>query len=139
MTQRLRQRDRNEAVAAGGLDVEGQIARAVVASGELCWAVSNGFEANRLAWLIGCAPVGLGIGSPWLMATDDVRACPGILTKLTKGHIAQMLKVYPALLNYVDARNTDSVRWLARLGFTVEEPTPYGAAGLPFHRFTMGF
>lgn len=135
----LRQRDRDEVWASAGPDVEGAIANAVQASGDLCWSVCNGADFDRLVWVIGCAPVALGIGSPWLLATDDVQLCPGTLTKLTKAHIAEMLKVYPRLVNMVDARNGDSVRWLARLGFVIEPAVPYGVAGLPFHRFTMGF
>lgn len=137
LARHLRQRDRDEVLASVGEDVESAIMRAVQASGDLCWAVDNRADCFRLVWLIGCAPVAPGIGSPWLLATDDVSACPGTLTKLTKLHIAEMLKVYPRLLNMVDARNEDSVRWLARLGFEIAPAAPYGVAGLPFHRFTM--
>lgn len=140
LARELRQRDRDEVLASAGSHVEGAIRAAIIASGAMCWTVCNRAEAFLPVWVIGCAPVeGVpGLGSPWLLATDEVARCPGALTKLTKGHIAQMLGTYSALYNYVDARNTDSVRWLERIGFTVEPAEPYGVAGLPFHPFKMG-
>lgn len=136
LARNLRQRDRDEVEASVGSDIVGAIRAAMDASGDLCWAVDD--SQGHLAWIIGCAAVCPGLGSPWLLGTDLATAMPGVLTKLTKGHIAEMLTVYPQLVNFVDARNADSVRWLARLGFTIHDPVPYGVAGLPFHRFTMG-
>ena len=48
-----------------------------------------------------------------------------------------MLTVYPYLENYVDARNHTARIWLHWLGFTIDEPQPYGINNLPFHRFHM--
>jgi len=134
---RLRSRDRDEAVAAAGPDVEATLYAAITASGALCWTAT---ENGKPVFVIGCAPVeGIpGLGSPWLMAAQSVDRYPGALTRITKRHIAVMLQTYQALLNYVDARNSDSVRWLARLGFRVDEPETYGVEGRPFHPFMMG-
>ena len=40
------------------------------------------------------------------------------------------------LKNYVDARYTVAVRWLAWLGFTIHPAEPFGIEQLPFHLFT---
>jgi hypothetical protein len=48
-----------------------------------------------------------------------------------------MLKAFPHLVNFVHAKNTTSVRWLRRLGFTLHEAVPYGALGEPFHPFEL--
>lgn len=89
--------------------------------------------------IFGVAPVALlgGIGAPWLLGTDRVPRFPRVLVREGRRYVAEMLGLFPHLVNYVDARNVVSVRWLARLGFKVHEPQPYGAAGLPFHRFEM--
>jgi hypothetical protein len=50
--------------------------------------------------------------------------------------VGEMLSVHPRLENHVDARYEKAQRWLGRLGFTLDEPEPYGAEGLPFRRFT---
>jgi hypothetical protein len=111
---------------------------AVAASGDLCWTTCS--ANGEPLWLSGCAPVGgiPGLGSPWLLGTTATDRYPGALTRITKLHIAEMLKRYDALINYVDARNLVSVRWLAHLGFTVREPETYGVEGRLFHPFTMG-
>lgn len=131
---RLRSRDHDEVVASAGPDIPRIMREAVQASTGLCWVA---YDAHPV-FVIGCAPVAPGLGSPWLLGTAAVAKYPGALTRIAKRHIAIMLQTYPALVNYVDARNADSVGWLRLLGFTVDEPVPYGAEGRPFHRFTMG-
>ena len=130
----LRDRDREEAKAANGPHVLATLQAAIAASKGMCWVA----EAERPVFVIGCAPVAPGVGSPWLMATDDVSDYPLALTQITKRYVAIMRETYPLLVNYVDARNVDSVRWLRMLGFELGEPTPYGVEGRPFHRFAMG-
>ena len=51
--------------------------------------------------------------------------------------VHDMLSRYDELYNYVDARNTQAIRWLRWLGFTIMDTEPYGLCGLPFHRFEM--
>lgn len=133
---RLRQCDLNEARAAGGPDVEATLYAAVTASGDMCWTIT----AKRPLFVVGCAPVeGVpGLGSPWLLATDEVAKYPTALTRLTRQRIAVMRAKYDALLNYVDVRNAHSVRWLERLGFSIGEPEVYGVEGRLFRPFMMG-
>lgn len=133
ITERLRRRDYDEVVASVGLDIAGAIRASIAASPGLCWTA----ESHRPAFVIGCARVSDDTGSPWLLGTDDVTAYPGALTKIAKRHIAIMLQTYDTLVNFVDARNADSVGWLRLLGFTVAEPVPFGPQGLPFHPFVM--
>lgn len=130
----LRERDRQEAQASHGPHILATLYAAIEASKGMCWVA----EGERPVFVIGCAPVAPGVGSPWLLGTDDVAKHPRALTRIAKRHIAVMRETYPVLLNYVDERNADSVGWLRLLGFKVEEPAPYGIEGRPFHRFTMG-
>lgn len=78
-----------------------------------------------------------GSASPWLLGTEKLFTEPGALVREGHRYIGRMRLIYPELVNYVDARNTKSIRWLRRLGFTVHPAEPYGRAGLPFHRFDL--
>lgn len=92
--------------------------------------------------LLGVAPMSLlgGIGCPWMLGTDRVFEFPRAFIKEGTRLVGDMLGMYPHLINYVDARNVKSIRWLKRLGFTVDDqPVPYGPKGVPFHRFELGY
>jgi hypothetical protein len=131
----LRECDFEEAFAVAGPNIHATL-RAAIRASDLCWTVTRN---DKIVFVIGCARVSDGLGSPWLMATSLVDRFPGALTKITKRQVAVMRESYPALVNYVDARNVASHRWLERIGFTVAaEPEPFGLYGRPFHRFTMG-
>jgi len=98
----------------------------------LLWTIEVDGEP---AGLFGVAPA-LGFGMPWMLGTPALERAPKQLTKLGRAYVRLMSDKYATLLNYVDARSLKSVHWLARLGFTVHKETePYGAFGLPFHRF----
>lgn len=109
--------------------------------------VRHGAEASDMLWTIEVdgEPAGLfgvtpasGFGVPWMLGTPALERAPKQLTKLGRAYVRLMNQKYATLLNYVDARSLKSVYWLARLGFTVQKETePYGAFGLPFHRFGM--
>lgn len=131
----LRQADYDEALA--GL---GDVAQAVLGSPKQSnWTLT--FLVNgELACVMGLAPLDGMLGRrgvPWMLGTDVVDRHPGALMKTCPRYIAGMLTQYPHLLNFVDARNTKSIRWLRRLGFTIHPAQPYGVAQLPFHLFEM--
>lgn len=77
------------------------------------------------------------VGVPWMLGTADLDRYAVTLMKMAPGALDEMKAGYGRLENYVDARNTRSIRWLKRLGFAFEDPAPFGVAGLPFHRFWM--
>lgn len=69
---------------------------------------------------------------PWAVFTTAIDRHP---LPFLRGCKAWMDRVDGFLLNYVDARNTMTIRWLKWLGFTIDEPIPYGVNGEPFCRF----
>jgi len=78
------------------------------------------------------------IGVPWLISTIhvDKRAKPFL--RVCKDEVAEMLTRHATLVNYVDVRNTQAIRWLKWLGFQfVDQAIPYGAKGLPFLQFSL--
>jgi hypothetical protein len=76
-------------------------------------------------------------GIPWLLGTDAIeRHAKGFMQR-NRTIIKAWRERYELLENWVDSRNTKSVAWLRWLGFTIQEASPYGAFGLPFHHFEM--
>lgn len=131
----LRPSDLAECQAYGRED----IATGVIASADrsmLCWTA---FIDGDLAAILGCAPINMltGIGSPWMLGTPVLDRHQRVLVRETPEYIAKMLNAFPHLVNFVHAKNTTSVRWLRRLGFTLHPAQPYGALGEPFHYFEM--
>jgi hypothetical protein len=111
-------------------------------------AIELSMEKSRECWcaridgvpmaVFGCVPYQLmpETGSPWLLAAEGIERHPGALVKMGRAYVAQWLQHYERLANVVDVRNTTSIRWLKRLGFTIgEEPIrvwPGDGLGLTF-------
>lgn len=131
----LRPSDMAECQAYGRDDIGAGI-RSSVNRSVLCW---TGLVDGELAAIIGVAPINVlgGIGSPWMLGTPLLDKHQRVLVRRTPAYIAQMLQAFPHLVNFVHAKNTTSVRWLRRLGFTLHEAVPYGRLGEPFHPFEM--
>ena len=131
----LRASDLAECQAYGHADIAAGI-EASVRRSLLCW---TGLVDGELAAIIGVAPVNVltGMGSPWMLGTPVLDRYQRVLVRRTPEYIDRMLKAFPHLVNFVHAKNTTSVRWLKRLGFTLHEAVPYGPLGEPFHLFEM--
>lgn len=131
----LRASDLAECQAYGQPDIAAGIESSVRRS-ILCW---TGLVDGELAAIIGVTPVNVltGIGSPWMLGTPLLDRHQRVLVRRTPEYIDRMLKAFPHLVNFVHARNTTSVRWLKRLGFTLHEAVPYGPLGELFHPFEM--
>jgi hypothetical protein len=137
IAEHLRREDQQELKASQGDDVnfERAIAAAVRCS-SLLWTVDDG---EPIA-IFGAAPISLlhRIGTPWMLGTDRVKKQARTLVVKGRWYVARMAEEYPGgLINFVDVRNTLSVRWLKAVGFTIHPPEPYGAGRLPFHRFEL--
>jgi len=92
----------------------------------------------RPVCMFGVTPLDIlgGIGSPWLLGTEEVKRYGLTFLRFNKKYIPVMLELFPRLVNYVDVRNEISVRWLKWLGFRFDAaPVPYGPFGMPFYRF----
>lgn len=74
-------------------------------------------------------------GVPWMLASDRLRLHPRAALVIGRRMVNAWLTEYGRLQNFVDARQTASIRWLRKLGFTVEPPRPLGPDQLPFHLF----
>jgi len=137
LAERLRPADRDEVIATLGPVAIGPAIERCLARSQKAWA---GWFKGEVVALFGVTAQSLldGEGSPWMLGTPFFDRHPGALLVQGRRYVAEMRALFPRLVNYVDVRNRRSVRWLARMGFTIGEAVPYGAAGLPFYRFEMG-
>jgi hypothetical protein len=78
------------------------------------------------------------VGVPWMVATDGLKRIKSFMIKNSKKYINLILSDYDELYNFVDARNVDSIKWLKRCGFKMDEAQPLGHSNVPFRKFHMG-
>jgi len=128
--------DRDEC-AAGGLGpfraLEVSLKNSVIA-----WTGMVG--DSRPVAMFGVTPLDIlgGMGSPWLLGTDEVRKYAKTFLRFNREYLPVMLDLFPRLVNYVDIRHEVSIRWLKHLGFTFDpDPVPYGPFGMDFYRFSL--
>lgn len=106
-----------------------------------------GLQRSLRSWVIESAGLplaaggdtlgGIGIGVPWMVTTNHIETNPRGFLRASKAVMQDMLSRHYHLVNYVDSRNTDAIRWLQWLGADVAPAAPYGRSGLPFRKFTM--
>lgn len=113
---------------------------------EIKEALLQCLEHSLRAWVIeskgkplaavGDTMAAIGIGVPWMVTTDHIVSDRRGFLRASRAVMVEMHQRHWSLVNYVDARNVDAIRWLSWLGATIDEPVPYGVAGLPFRKFT---
>lgn len=134
----LRYLDQQELIATAGDDIWGTLERSLDVSDD---PVSVKTDYGALIAVFGVSPASLlsDTAAPWLLGTDLMTTYAKRILHHARRYVAFASERYPLLVNYVDARNEPSLRWLKRVGFTVDDqPVPYGVSGLPFHKFHKG-
>lgn len=131
----VRQADRDEITEALGIPMRDALKDGIRHSFKASKIVVEG----SVVAVFGDAPVSLlgGLGVPWLISTVHVERYPRAFLAVCKPEVAEMLSRHPDLVNYVDVRNAIAIRWLGWLGFTFDDPEPYGPKGMLFQRFWM--
>jgi len=102
----------------------------------LCYTVEHN---NKRAAMFGVVPESfLGSrGSIWLLGTNDLAKIQRKLIRHSRSVIKYLLQHYQHLDNYVDVKNTLSIKWLRWCGAEIEEPKPFGERKELFHHFTF--
>lgn len=130
---RMRQADRDEVFAASGHTPLAALSFSYAKS-SCCWtAFFNG--RPEVMWGVGDINILNGVGAPWLLGTDAVEENFRAFLRISSGWPNQLLQRYSVLRNFVDARNTVSIRWLEWLGFRLLEPVDI--SGHQFRLFEM--
>lgn len=112
-------------------------------------AMTQGLENSIQAWTglidgVPCCMFGVArvdwsneMGACWMTGTDLIDRHPLVFLRGSRVAFGEMLKLFPALCNYVDSRHSKAIQWLRWLGAEIREPQAYGLAGLPFHFFKI--
>lgn len=78
-------------------------------------------------------------GTPWMLATDEILKHQKTLLRLSRKKVAEWVEQYGFLVNFVDSRNTASIKWLEWLGFEVDCHKAYcHDPEVPFYMFCQG-
>ena len=135
LVRNMRKHDVQEVNAATRMGVR----NAVETSVNLSTYAKTGLVNDELVCMWGVCPISLisSSGSPWMLGTDLIEKKQRIFLRRSKPWLEDIKKGYKTLENYVDERNTLSVRWLKWLGFEMNKAEPYGVNGELFHKFTM--
>jgi len=133
LADRLRSTDLDELEASSGEEPL-EILREAIDISTHCWAARR---AGHTQVLFGVAPLVDGMGSAWLLASNDLYSWPKEFIRFCHIYLAEMHESYPVLTNFVDDRNAISQAWLKRLGFKPGMRIPdFGVGKLPFTQFT---
>jgi hypothetical protein len=129
----LRQADVDELRDGFGVSPAWGVAYSIAGSRPGFTALADG----KPAVLFGVGPtLEKGAGVPWLVATPEIERHPVTFYRASRRIFPKLAERYERLVNWVDARNTLSLRWLAWLGFETEGPVPFGAGGLDFYKMS---
>lgn len=98
------------------------------------WTVC--FDGTAAAmWGVVPQPGFPSIGVGWLLTTAAVERHAKAFWQTCLALLPAILERWPVLINAIDARHAKAIRWAKRLGLQLEQPAPFGAAGLPFCAF----
>ena len=77
--------------------------------------------------MFGAAPHPLpGVGIVWMLGTDGITREGRSIARATRRYFDELNAAYSILWNYIDARNTASLRWLRWGGFRLLGETRFG-------------
>jgi hypothetical protein len=132
---RLREEDRQEVLAAGGMDPRIVFPAQVLEGREV---LAAGIEGGPPEILFGCDPV---VGAPevgvvWLVSTPVLYDHPVEFVVTSRQLFQRFHERFRVLTNFVDERNVRHIKWLKWLGFImVRRVERYGAQSRPFIEF----
>jgi hypothetical protein len=87
--------------------------------------------------ILGAGPTGVeGVGAVWAVASQDALPRWRFAVKNTELCLKRLGQGYRVLTNFKDARNTQQIAWLRRLGFVFfKTEDNFLNTQLPFHQF----
>lgn len=77
------------------------------------------------------------VGAVWLLTSPIIERYPKVFWRGCRRELAALFESYDLLVNAIDARHVQAVRWARRLGFPLEEPRSFGVEGRLFHWFRV--
>lgn len=121
----LRKSDKMQLKAATGLEPKDAIKKSVESSDLTRTVIHNEKVEGVFGLKILPTPSQLTVGSPWFLATDKFNEFSISFAKNSIVVVYEnMLHYAPILMNFVDSRHKESIRWLKWIGFTVDTDSP---------------
>lgn len=130
---RMRKADQREVWASGKLTPHQALTQSLEASRDALTASVDGVPVIMFGVAVPHLLSERAV--PWMLASDEVKNHAMHFLPASRRFIDEMMQRYDLLVNFVDERNTLSQKWLKWLGFTLEEPEPFGPFQVPFRKF----
>ena len=131
----IRPADEAELVASDG-DARMAVIKGWLASPSYCWAGYD--ERGRTLGIFGVYAESWYWSCPWLVGTRALESRRREFAALSFRVFPRVRARFPNMRNFVDARNSVSIAWLSKLGFTMGAPVERGPYGLSFIPFWIG-
>lgn len=120
IARRMRQADRDEVFASSGRSPYFALSYSLRKSSHAWTGLIDG--RPEVMFGIGDLNILAGVGAPWLLGTNELEANARDFLRMSRDFKDQLLRRYSILRNFVDVRNTASIRWLEWLGFSLLDP-----------------
>jgi hypothetical protein len=124
----MRQEDRQELDAGGWDSPEVALSASLDASEWAAVALVDG-EPVAVFGVAIAGPLLCRTYIPWLLGATTLHTLSREIMVESKHVVYDLMNEYPRLENWVYAGSINSIRWLRRLGFTVENETVQGPRG----------
>lgn len=135
MVGRLREADHEECMASNGCSADTGLRRSFETS-DVCWVATLDGQPV-FAFGVSRTSILCGTGHPWLLGTDGILKVGRETVRQSKRYVQEMLSRVDMLENWVDNRNTVSIKWLKWCGFKFDKAAPFGIKQKMFRRFYM--
>tara|TARA_B110000977_G_scaffold25830_1_gene31957 strand:+ start:25912 stop:26391 length:480 start_codon:yes stop_codon:yes gene_type:complete len=129
---RLRHADKQEILANSGSFPIHALTKGYYLS-DIIFTIVN--PKNEPVGIFGVTDIGSGVGSIWLLATDNLSDIKLSFLRECKKVINFLNTKYKILWNFVDCRNSLHIKWLKWCGFQFINKQPYGVSNKPFYEF----
>jgi hypothetical protein len=133
LSSQLRAADIDEIEAMAGTEPDRALRDSLSISSHAYAVVSDTYGPVAI---FGAAPHPLaGVGVVWMLGSDGIKREGYSIARKTRRYFDELNAAYPILWNYIDDRNSTSLRWLRWGGFKLVGQKAMGPEGLPFHIF----
>ena len=134
LARHLRPEDRRELAGLVGDNIEAACLNSLRASSAAWICKCDGFPLS--AFGVAGSPIGGGV--IWMLSTTETSKHKIYVGKKTREGIRAFLHDWGYLYNYIDAGNTETIKWLKWMGAKIYPAKPMGLWRLPYHKFTFG-
>mgnify|MGYP001281726700 FL=1 len=131
---RIREVDVEEVKVTIGLDIKDGLMVSYLTSDEVFTMVANDGDLVGMFGISKTADPLVAV--PWMLCTERLPEFTKTFMKLSKQWVIEKNNKNSILMNYVDVRNTTSIKWLKHLGFVlIKRIEDFGVGKKPFYEF----